>query len=112
MGVDDMNAVKPKRINRDWPAVFDAFRQSGQTVKEFCLAEGIPQSLFYKRRKEHTGNHQSGRSSLVQSDFIELKPTSTSRWSASIAFDNQIELSIANDCDQELLRQLITQLKG
>jgi hypothetical protein len=36
---------------------------------------------------------------------------SASRWSAAIAFDNQVELSIDNDCDHELLRQLITQLR-
>ena len=111
MGIDDMNAEKPKRIRRDWPAIFDKFHQSGQTATAFCRAEGIPQSLFYKRRKEHTGNHQSIRSSLVRSDFIELKSMSASRWSAAIAFDNQVELSIANDCDHELLRQLITQLR-
>ena len=107
-----MNAVKPKRIRRDWPAVFDAFRQRGQTATAFCLAEGIPQSLFYKRRKDHASNHQSARSSFIRSDFIELKPTPTPRWSAAIIFDSQIELSIANDCNHELLRQLISQLKG
>ncbi len=107
-----MDAEKPKRIRRDWPAVFDAFRQSGQTATAFCLDEGIPQSLFYKRRKDHTSNHQSASSSFVCSDFIELKPTSTSRWSATIVFDSQVELSIANDCNHELLQQLISQLKG
>ena len=107
-----MDAVKPKRIRRDWPAVFDAFRQSGQTITAFCLAEGIPQSLFYKRRKDHSSSRQSASPSFAQSDFIELHPTSISRWSAAIAFGSQVELSIANDCDRELLRQLISQLKG
>ena len=106
-----MDAVKLKRIRRHWPAVFDKFHQSGQTITAFCLAEGIPQSLFYKRRKDHTGNNQSVRSSFIRSDFIELKSTSTSRWSAAIAFNNQIELSIANDCNHELLHILISQLK-
>jgi hypothetical protein len=79
MGINDMNAEKPKRIRRDWLAIFDKFHQSGQTATAFCLAEGIPQSLFYKRRKEHTSNHQSIRSSLVRSNFIELKSMSASR---------------------------------
>lgn len=107
-----MDAVKPKRIKRNWAVVFGEFRQSGQTIKEFCLAEGIGQSLFYKRRKDHSDNHHLARSSLVRSDFIELAPASASRWSAVIAFDNQVELSIANDCNHELLHLLITQLKG
>lgn len=107
-----MDAEKPKHIRRDWPAVFDKFRQSGQTVKEFCLAEGVAQSLFYKRRKDHSNGCPPVSSPLVQSDFIELHPASTSQWSAAIVFGSQVELSIANDCDQELLRQLITQLKG
>lgn len=112
MGADGMDAGKPKRINRNWPAVFDAFRLSSQTIKAFCLAEGISQSLFYKRRKEYTGSHRSVSSSLVRSDFIELAPASASLWSAAIAFGSQIELSIANDCNHELLHLLITQLKG
>lgn len=107
-----MDAVKPKRIRREWPAVFDKFHQSGQTITAFCMAEGIPQSLFYKRRKDHIGSCQSAGSPLVRNDFIELKPTPTPRWSAAIIFDSQIELSITNDCDHELLRLLISQLKG
>jgi len=107
-----MNAGMPKRVKRDWPAVFDEFRRSGQTIKEFCMAKGMSQSLFYRRRKDHSGGCQSAMSSLRRSDFIELQPTSASRWSAAIAFGSQIELSIANDCDHELLRLLISQLKG
>jgi len=114
MRADDMDAKKPKRthLHRNWPAVLDKFRQSNQTIKAFCLAEGIPQSLFYKRRKDQINSCQSTSPPLVRSDFIELSPASTSQWSAAIIFGHRVELSIANNCNHELLRQLISQLKG
>ncbi len=40
-----------KRVRRDWPAVFEEFGRSGQTVRSFCASRGIREGLFYGWRK-------------------------------------------------------------
>jgi len=111
-----MDVKRKIRVQRDWSVVFEEFHRSGLSIKEFCRLKGMSQSLFYRRRKDccDADKSASARSSLQRSDFIELKralPTSA-RPSAAIVFGSQIELSISNDCDKELLRLLISQLKG
>jgi len=107
-----MDVRRRKRIKRDWSAVFEEFHQSGITIKEFCRTKGMSQSLFYRRRKDYSDSDIPTRPSLRRGDFIELTPASSSRRPASIVFGGQIELSISNDCDKDLLRDIISQLKG
>ena len=117
-----MDVTRKKRIKRDWPAIFNEFHESGLSVTEFCRTKGISQSLFYLRRKDcGNANDVNGRvktgdphnpPSLRLNDFIQLKSVSSSRMSASIVFGGQIELSVSNDCDKDLLRHIISQLKG
>ena len=109
-----MNVERKMHIKRDWLVVFEEFHRSGLSIKEFCQAEGMSQSLFYRRRKYYIDSDKPARPSLGRGDFIELKRRLPSpiRPSASIVFGSQIELSISNDCDKELLRLLISQLKG
>jgi len=107
-----MDVVRKKRIKRDWPAVFAEFHRSGMTIKEFCLSQGMSQSLFYRRRKDYSDSDTARGPSLRRGDFIELQPASSWRRSATILFGGQIELSISNDCDKELLRGIISQLQG
>ncbi len=109
-----MSVERKIRIKRDWRVVFEEFHRSGMTIKEFCHSKGMSQSLFYRRRKDYSDAGQSARQSLQRGDFIELKRAlpSPTRSSFSIVFGSQIELSISNHCDKELLRLLISQLKG
>ena len=109
-----MGVGRRKRIKRDWSVVFEEFRQSGITIKEFCRVKGISPSLFYKHRKNYIDADSSNRQSSHRDNFVELQralPTPARR-SASIIFGSQIELSISNDCDKELLRLLISQLRN
>ena len=113
-----MDAKRKIRVKRDWSVVFDEFQQSDMSIKEFCQTKGMSQSLFYRRRKDYCDADKSAssqaRPSLLRDDFIELKRAlpSSARPSAAIVFGSQIELSISNDCDKELLRLIISQLKG
>jgi len=107
-----MDVRTKKRVKRDWAAIFAEFRRSGLSIKKFCQVKEISQSLFYRRRKDYGNTANPGKPALRSSDFIQLKPTAISRPSASIVFGGQIELSIHNDCDKELLRHIISQLKG
>ena len=107
-----MGVRTKKRIKRDWSGVFAAFHGSGLSIKEFCRVQEMSQSLFYRRRKDYADAAHSGRPVLRSSDFIQLQPAAVSRPSAAIVFGGQIELSIHNDCDQELLGHIISQLKG
>ena len=109
-----MNVERKIRIKRDWLVVFEEFHRSGLSIKEFCRSKGMSQSLFYRRRKDYIDSDKPARPSLGRGNFIELKRVLPSyiRPSASIVFGSQIELSISNDCDKELLRLLISQLKG
>jgi len=106
-----MDVTRKRRIKRDWPAIFAEFHVSGMSIKEFCRCKGMSQSLFYHRRKDNAKSDTVREPSLGRADFIEFKPSSSQR-SASISFPGQIELSISNDCDKDLLRLLISQLKG
>ncbi len=106
-----MDVTRKKRVKRDWPGIFADFDGSGMTIKAFCLSKGMSQSLFYRRRKDYADCNTSLQPSLGRGDFVEFKPTSLSRGSASISFPGQIELTISNDCDRELLRWIISQLK-
>jgi hypothetical protein len=107
-----MDVVRKKRIKRDWAAVFAEFDRSAMTIKEFCRSQGMSQSLFYRRRKDHNAAEASKGPALGRGDFVELKPVSSFSRSASISFPGSIELSISNDCDRDLLRTIISQLKG
>ena len=107
-----MDVAGKKRIKRDWPAVFAEFQRSGMTIKEFCLSKGMPPSLFYRHRKDYRTVETSKGPALGRGDFIELAPGSFSRRCLSITFGGGIEVSISNDCDRHLLRDIIGQLKG
>ena len=107
-----MGVTRKKRIKRDWPAVFVEFYRSGMPIKEFCRIKGMSQSLFYRRRRDYSDSDTGKGPSLGPSGFVELKPASSSQRSATILFPGQIELSISNDCDKKLLRQIISQLRG
>ena len=100
-----MDVRRKTRVKRDWSVIFEEYHRSGLSIKEFCRAEGMSQSLFYRHRKDYRDADKSARLPLRRSDFIELKRTSPSltRPSAAIVFGSQIELSICNDCDKELL---------
>jgi hypothetical protein len=106
-----MDVTRKKRVKRDWPGVFADFDGSGMTIKEFCLHRGMSQSLFYRRRKDYGNSNTPPEPSGGQGDFIELTPASLSRRSATISFPGQIELFVSNDCDRELLRAIISELK-
>ena len=107
-----MDVRTKKRVKRDWAAIFEEFHRSGLSIKEFCQAKEMSQSLFYRRRKDHDAVANPGKRPLRLNDFIPLPSAAVSRPSASIVFGSQIELSIHNDCDPALLRQIISQLKG
>ncbi len=106
-----MDVTRKKLVKRDWPGVFADFDRSGMTIKAFSLSRGMSQSLFYRRRKDYSNSNTPPASSLGRGDFIELTPASLSRCSATISFPGQIELSISNDCDRQLLQAIISQLK-
>lgn len=55
-----MHAKVAQRVQRDWKQVFASFAQSGLSVKEFCLREGIAPSLFYQRRKRYSNPQPVG----------------------------------------------------
>ena len=109
-----MDVRRKTRVKRDWSVIFEEFHRSGLSIKEFCRAEGMSQSLFYRRRKDYGDADKSAKSPLRRGDFIELKRVlpASARPSAAIVFGSQVELSISNHCDKELLRLIISQLKG
>lgn len=107
-----MGVRTKKRIQRDWSAVFQEFHTSGLSIKKFCQAKEMSLSLFYRRRKEYDEIASPNQPALRPSDFIQLKSAAISRPPASIAFPGNIELSLHNDCDKELLQHIIAQLKG
>ena len=105
-----MDAKRKKYIKRNWAATFEEFHRSGLSITEFCQTKSISSSLFYLHRKDYSNSDISTRPPFRRSDFIELTPSSP-RPAASIIFAGQIELAINNDCDKELVRLLISQLK-
>jgi len=107
-----MDVRAKKRIKRDWAAIFEEFHRSGLSIKEFCQVKEMSHSLFYRRRKDYDDTANPGKSASRSSDFIQLQSAAISRPSAFIVFSGQIELSIHNDCDKELLQRIISQLKG
>jgi len=111
-----MDVRRKTRVKWDWSVIFEEFHRNGLSIKEFCRLKGMSQSLFYRRRKDYCDADKPApaRSSLQRGDFIELKrglPASVQP-SAAIVFGSQIELSISNHCDKELLQLIISQLKG
>ena len=107
-----MEARRKKRIKRDWAAVFEEFGQSDMKVKDFCRAQGMAPSLFYRRRRDMENSVISGRSSLKPGDFIQLQSGDSSGPSISIVFAGATELFIHNDCDRKLLGDVIRQLRA
>ena len=112
-----MSVERRKRIQRDWAAVLAEFQQSGLTIQAFCRAAGISPSLFYRHRKESGNTARSARPALGRGDFMAFQapvPNLSCGFqpAAVLVFGHPIELSIHNECDQELVELLIAQLKG
>ncbi len=103
---------KPKkRIKRDWTVVFKAYEHSGLTVRDFCQAQGMSPSLFYRRRQEVGSFASPVKSSSEPTDFIRLSSTASPGPPITIVFGGQVEVHIHNDCDRVLLGDIIAQLK-
>ncbi len=73
-----MEAKRKSYIKRDWAAIFEEYSRSGMKVLEFCRVQGIPQSVFYRWRKKFEDSSPPSKSSLKQSDFIQLSSTTSS----------------------------------
>ena len=51
--------AKRKRVQRDWPAVVQAYAASGLSVTAFCRDQGISTSLLYRWRQRYPPGTES-----------------------------------------------------
>jgi len=104
-----------------WQMVFETFRSSGLTVRQFCKNEGITESAFYSHRKKllegHYPEHPAtipqsqppGRDTMPK--FTQIAQLSSSLAAVRIDFPSGVNVHISNGCDNQLLRETIKNLQ-
>ena len=98
-----------------WVGRLERFRNSGQSVTKFCVAEGVSQPSFYQWKKKlafPTGSSRKATSvgtALLGKAFrtVSLKPVTPS--TTTIRLPNGIEIELGNDPGvmELVLQQLI-----
>jgi len=85
---------------QQWSARFKRFRNSGQSVTQFCRAEGVSQPAFYQWKKK-LGISAAVRAGAVKSNSSAFKPvqitTDVRLQSATIRLPGGIEIELGND---------------
>lgn len=98
---------------QQWSARFKRFKRSGQSVTQFCRAEGVSQPAFYQWKKK-LGAGTAVRTGAVKSDSSAFKsvqvtaPTSRLQ-GATIRLPGGIEIELGNDprVIQTVVKQLL-----
>ena len=105
----------PMKVEQ-WSDRLDRFENSGQTVTQFCLAEGVSQPSFYQwKKKLGVGNRVRGgktkrsgksnrsgrpnRGSKNESAFkpVQLTPTPVLQQSTMIRLADGVEIELGNN---------------
>jgi hypothetical protein len=86
---------------QQWSARFKRFGSSGQSVTQFCRAEGVSQPSFYQWKKK-LGVSAAVRTGAVKSDSSAFKPVQLTTptpdlQSATIRLPGGIEIELGND---------------
>lgn len=94
-----------------WEAHIDAWRESGETMREYCRDKGIvPVTLAYWRKKIEERDSDSARSS-----FVELIVPPTRRIEEARTFDivcGPLRVVIQEDIDHDRLQTIMKGLRG
>ena len=88
---------------QQWSDRFKRFVNSGQSVTQFCRAEGVSQPAFYQWKKK-LGTSAAVRSEAVKSDStvsafksVQIMAPTPSLHSATIRLPGGIEIELGND---------------
>jgi transposase-like protein len=97
--------AKRKRVQRDWPAVVQAYAASGLSVTAFCRDQGISTSLLYSWRQRYPPGTESSTSSA---GFVELLPVDQPASSGvALVVDGGLRLEVEPGFDAATLEQVL-----
>lgn len=98
---------------QQWSARFKRFKRSGQSVTQFCRAEGVSQPAFYQWKKK-LGISAAVRGRAAKSNSSAFKPLqittpTSSLQSATIRLPGGIEIELGNDprVNEAVVKQLL-----
>lgn len=97
---------EPKGLSsvQQWMERLDRFGYSGQTVAEFCQAEGVSQSSFYDWKKKLVGGNRGrggrtsrGRKSKSVFKPVQVTPTIGLQQNTTIRLADGVEIELGNN---------------
>jgi len=110
--------TRSRELESTWRQTLTRHRQSGLTVREFCRVEEIKESAFHywkRELKRRAGDCQSSarrRKTSRQSSpaLVPVTITSGSPAPIEIALPGGTTLRVSSDCEQSLLRMVVSAL--
>mgnify|MGYP006896942047 CR=1 FL=1 len=102
----------PKRNKQQMFSLIEKFQQRKSTKKQFCLEEGISQSVFYYWEKKYKQACHSTDKGFMP---VEIKGKAqykyaTTHSSVEITFPNGVILRLEGEKDIEMIRSLVTSI--
>ena len=94
-------AYTPRRTHSQWQALIHRWEQSGQSVKQFCRAQGLSEASFYLWRKRlsdpslPTTRIKRETSEPAFIDLGTLHGAGQGRWEITLSLGNGVELKLS-----------------
>ena len=103
MSIPDKQTKHPriKRTSEQWRAIFDRYRDSGQSREQFCLEQGISFSTFsHWRTKLHKQVSQPlpDDSVLFRELTSEVPPPVSPGWDIELQLGTDVVLRLRRPC--------------
>lgn len=91
----------PRRTHSQWQELMNLWTQSGQTIKQFCRAQGLSEASFYLWRKRlsdpslPTTRIKRETSEPAFIDLEALGAADQGRWEIILSLGNGVELKLS-----------------
>ena len=100
-----------------WTERLERFAQSGQTVVQFCRAEGVSQPSFYQWKKKLARQATAANSfdsKSARPAFQAVEITSPNRCATTVRLANGVEIELGGDLRvvQAVVKQLLEAPRG
>jgi hypothetical protein len=105
--------IKQKR-QAYWRKVFQQWRKSGLSVREYCRRHKIPETSFYQGRRQLTASGPRSRKKTHNDPFVEVKLAESASACPShleIIWAQPPMVKVYGGCEARLLEQTIRLLQ-
>jgi transposase len=102
----------PDATRRVWAERLDRFRRSGQTVAQFCAAEGVSEPSFYVWKRTLAAGAEPPGPSAPAPALVPIRITPSPTTPVELAFPSGTVLRFPADAHPELIVAILRGLEG